>query len=128
MAVEIVLPLLGLAVENGTIVKWLKSEGDRVEKGDVLFEVETEKVVTEVESPASGVLRKILLPEGVEKPILTVVAVITDVDEELPKKYLVEEAPAEAVAAPALRPPTSAEAVEKPVEVAEKQPGREKAE
>ncbi len=88
MAVEVVLPALGLTVEKGTILKWLKKEGDLVTKGESLYEVEADKVTTEVESPATGVLKKILVPEGVEVPILTVVAVITEKGEELPDKYL----------------------------------------
>jgi len=87
MPVEVVLPALGLTVEKGIIIKWLKKEGEKVNKGESLYEVETDKVTTEVESPASGILRKILVPEGVEVPILTVVAVITDGKEELPEKY-----------------------------------------
>src|SRR4030042_3109067 len=88
MAVEVVLPALGLTVEKGTILNWIKKEGDAVKKGDSLYEVEADKVTTEVESPASGILNKILIPEGVEVPILTVVAVITDEKEKLPEKYL----------------------------------------
>jgi len=87
MAVEVVLPALGLTVEKGTILQWLKREGDVVTKGESLYEVEADKVTTEVESPASGILKKILIPEGVEVPILTVVAVITEEKEELPEKY-----------------------------------------
>jgi pyruvate/2-oxoglutarate dehydrogenase complex dihydrolipoamide acyltransferase (E2) component len=83
MAIEVVLPALGLTVEKGKILKWIKKEGETVAKGDSLYEVEADKVTTEVESPASGVLRKILIPEGVEVPILTVVAVITDEKEKL---------------------------------------------
>jgi pyruvate dehydrogenase E2 component (dihydrolipoamide acetyltransferase) len=93
MAVEVVLPALGLTVEKGTILKWIKKEGDAVNKGDSLYEVEADKVTTEVESPASGILKKILIPEGVEVPILTVVAVITDQKESLPEKYLMIEVP-----------------------------------
>ncbi len=91
MAVEVVLPALGLTVEKGKILKWLKKEGETVAKGDSLYEVEADKVTTELESPASGVLRKILIPEGIEVPILTVVAVITDEKEKLPEKYLTME-------------------------------------
>jgi pyruvate dehydrogenase E2 component (dihydrolipoamide acetyltransferase) len=88
MAVEVVLPALGLTVEKGTILKWLKQEGESVARGDSLYEVEADKVTTEVESPASGILKKILIPEGIEVPILTVVAVITGQGEALPDKYL----------------------------------------
>jgi pyruvate dehydrogenase E2 component (dihydrolipoamide acetyltransferase) len=93
MAVEVVLPALGLTVEKGTILRWIKNEGDAVTKGESLYEVEADKVTTEVESPASGILRKILVPEGVEVPILTVVAVITKKAESLPEKYLSMEVP-----------------------------------
>lgn len=89
MAVEVVIPALGLTVEKGTILKWLKEEGDRVARGESLYEVEADKVTTEVESPAAGVLRKILVPAGIVVPILTVVAVITGEKEDLPEKYLV---------------------------------------
>ena len=88
MVVEVVLPALGLTVEKGKILKWLVKEGDTVARGDSLYEVEADKVTTEVESPASGVVRKILITEGIEVPILTVVAVITDEKEKLPGKYL----------------------------------------
>jgi len=88
MATEVVLPMLGITVEKGRILKWLKSEGDRVEKGESIFEVEADKVTTEVECPASGILKKILIPENVELPVLTVVGVITAEGEEVPEKYV----------------------------------------
>ena len=87
MITEVVIPMLGITVERGRIVEWLKKEGERVEKGEILFVVETEKVTTEVESPASGILAKILVPAGMEVPVLTVVGVITEPGEELPDKY-----------------------------------------
>jgi len=88
MVTEVVLPMLGITVEKGKILKWFKLEGDRVEKGESIFEVEADKVTTDVESPASGILKKILIPENVEIPLLTVVAVITAAGEDLPEKYL----------------------------------------
>ncbi|MCK4728479.1 MAG: 2-oxo acid dehydrogenase subunit E2, partial [Desulfobacterales bacterium] len=87
MATEVVVPMLGITVEKGTILEWMKKEGDPVEKGEIIFIVETEKVTTEVESPASGILAKIIVPAGVEVPVLTLVAVITEPGEELPAKY-----------------------------------------
>lgn len=87
MTVEVVLPMLGITVERGRILKWHKSEGERVQKGEILFEVETEKVVTEVESPATGILARILVPEGLEVPLLTVVGVILQEGEELPESF-----------------------------------------
>lgn len=87
MATEVVVPMLGFSNEKGKIVKWLKSEKDSVKKGEPIFELETDKVVTEIEAPATGILKKILIPEGQEVPVLTVVAVITEKGEELPEKY-----------------------------------------
>jgi pyruvate dehydrogenase E2 component (dihydrolipoamide acetyltransferase) len=75
MATEVKLPRLGQGMESGVILKWLKSEGDKVEKGEVLYELETEKVTQEVEAEASGVLLKIAVPEG-EAAVGTTVAVI----------------------------------------------------
>ena len=87
MATEVVVPMLGITIEKGKILKWLKSEGEFVKKGESIFEVETDKLVTEVESPATGILKKILIPENIEVPVLTVVAVITEKGEELPERY-----------------------------------------
>ena len=64
MATEVKLPRLGQGMESGVVLKWLKSEGDKVEKGDLLYELETEKVTQEVEAEASGVLLKITVQEG----------------------------------------------------------------
>ena len=64
MATEIKLPRLGQGMESGTIVKWLKSEGDQVEKGEPLYELDTDKVTQEVEADAAGVLLKIAVAEG----------------------------------------------------------------
>ncbi|OGP87859.1 MAG: dihydrolipoyl dehydrogenase [Deltaproteobacteria bacterium RBG_16_47_11] len=85
--IEVVVPMLGITIEKGKILKWHKSEGDFVTKGEPIFEVETDKVVTEVESPGSGILKKILIGENVEVPVLTLVGVITGKNEELPEKY-----------------------------------------
>ncbi len=64
MATEVKLPRLGQGMESGTIVKWLKSEGEHVEKGEPLYELDTDKVTQEVEADASGVLLKIAVSEG----------------------------------------------------------------
>jgi pyruvate dehydrogenase E2 component (dihydrolipoamide acetyltransferase) len=64
VATEVKLPRLGQGMESGTIVKWLKSEGEQVQKGDALYELDTDKVTQEVEAEASGVLLKIAIPEG----------------------------------------------------------------
>jgi pyruvate dehydrogenase E2 component (dihydrolipoamide acetyltransferase) len=87
VAVEVVLPMLGVTVERGKIIEWLKKEGDPVQKGEIIFVVEVEKATTEVESPASGILAKIILPVGVEAPILSLAAIITAPGEALPAQY-----------------------------------------
>lgn len=76
MATQVVLPKLGLTQEEGTIVRWVKTEGSRVAKGEPLFEVLTDKATIEVEAPASGVLLQILAPEGTTAPVATPIAVI----------------------------------------------------
>jgi pyruvate dehydrogenase E2 component (dihydrolipoamide acetyltransferase) len=82
MATEIKLPRLGQGMESGTIVKWLKSEGDSVEKGEPLYELDTDKVTQEVEADASGVLLKIAVSEG-EVEVGKTIAVIGDQGEEV---------------------------------------------
>ena len=76
MAKVIVMPKLGLTMTEGTVSKWLKSEGDEVKEGEGLFEVETDKLTNTIEASASGTLLKILAPEGAEVPCLKPVAVI----------------------------------------------------
>ena len=88
MATEVVLPMLGITVEKGKITQWHKEEGDAVKKAEIIFTVESEKVTTDVESPAKGILAKILVPEGMEVPLMTVVGVITDQGEAVPDQYL----------------------------------------
>ncbi len=81
---EILLPKMGNSVEEAEIVKWFKQEGEPVETGEALFSIQTDKAEVECESTASGVLRKILVPEGVEVPVLTVIALVGTADEPLP--------------------------------------------
>ena len=64
MSVEIIMPNFGLSIAEGTIESWLKKEGDRVEKGELLAVIQTEKVAVEIPAEASGVLLKILHPAG----------------------------------------------------------------
>ena len=82
MATEIKLPRLGQGMESGTIVKWLKSEGDKVEKGEPLYELDTDKVTQEVEADASGVLLKIAVSAG-EVEVGKTIAVIGEQGEEV---------------------------------------------
>jgi len=77
MAVGVYLPIWGMQMEEGKVVKWLVSEGDSVEKGDLLVEIETEKITNVVESAAAGILAKIVAKEGEVVKITGLLAVIT---------------------------------------------------
>ena len=83
MATELTLPRLGQGMEAGTIVRWLKQEGDQVEKGEPLYELDTDKVTQEVEADASGTLLKILAKEGEEIEVGKRIAVIGEEGEEV---------------------------------------------
>ncbi len=76
--IEVKMPRLGVTMQNGTVSTWLVEEGDEVNKGDYLFELETEKSTLEIEAQASGVLRKIIVPEDQEVPVNTVIAIMTE--------------------------------------------------
>jgi pyruvate dehydrogenase E2 component (dihydrolipoamide acetyltransferase) len=108
MSSQVTLPRLGQGMESGTIVRWLKSEGDQVEKGEALYELDTEKVTQEVEADESGVLLKILAQEGQEIEVGKAIAVIGEEGEE------VEEAPE--------KPEAEAE---EPTDVTEEEPAEE---
>ena len=79
---NVTMPQLGETVADGTVTKWFKKVGDTVVKGEPLFEVSTDKVDTEIPSPANGVLTKILVDEGVTVDVGTVLAVIGDGSDE----------------------------------------------
>ena len=99
MPTIIEMPALSSTMKKGKVVKWCKGEGDAVEKGEILYEVETDKVNVEVESLTSGFLRKILIAEGMEVPVNTPIAVITEsMDEDI-------SAVVEAAHAPEASPP-----------------------
>jgi len=76
MAIEFTMPMLGEVMEEGRIVAWRKQAGDALTKGEILLEVETDKAVIEVESPATGVLVKILVVEDETVPVNTPLALI----------------------------------------------------
>src|ERR1700687_5740387 len=73
MAVDIVMPQMGESIFEGTITKWLKKPGDKVERDEPLFEISTDKVDAEIPSPSAGVLKEIKVGEGKTVPIQTVV-------------------------------------------------------
>ena len=85
MAVEILLPQWGMEMQDGTIISWLKQEGDPIQEGEPLVEIETEKIETELESIASGIIAHILVPEGATVPIRTVLAIVAEPGEEAPR-------------------------------------------
>jgi pyruvate dehydrogenase E2 component (dihydrolipoamide acetyltransferase) len=76
MAVDVIMPQMGESIFEGTITRWLKKPGDRVERDEPLFEISTDKVDAEIPAPSAGVLKEIKVTEGQTVPIQTVVAVI----------------------------------------------------
>ncbi len=84
MATSIVMPQMGYDMQQGTVVRWRKSEGDEVARGDVLAEIETDKATVEFEAYVSGVLRRIVVDTGVVVPVGELIAVIGGRDEQLP--------------------------------------------
>ena len=74
MAVDVIMPQMGESIFEGTITKWLKKPGDRIERDEPLFEISTDKVDAEIPAPSAGVLKEIKVTEGQTVPIQTVVA------------------------------------------------------
>jgi pyruvate dehydrogenase E2 component (dihydrolipoamide acetyltransferase) len=97
MATEVVMPQMGESIAEGTIVRWIKNVGDKVDRDEPLFEISTDKVDAEIPSPAAGVVSEIRVKEGETVPVNSVVAVISD-----------------AGAQPAATPPARAAAPEPP--------------
>ena len=98
---KVILPKLGLTMDEGRVIAWHKKEDDRIAKGEILFEVETDKANMEIESPASGYVRRILLPVDASAPVATVIGLISDTaDEPLPS--LSEVVPSAAQATPSV--------------------------
>ena len=81
MAETITMPKLGFDMAEGTLVRWVKNEGENIHKGDVLAEIETDKATVEVESSASGVVRKLLVDQGAVVPIGAPIAIVGSADE-----------------------------------------------
>ena len=95
------MPKQGVDMEEGTIVRWLKKEGDSVRKGEAIAEIETDKTTMEVESLCDGIIRKIYYEEGETVPCHTPLAFIGSEEDEIPK--IMQEQTAEAAAEPARR-------------------------
>ncbi len=131
MIQKVLLPKLGQTVETATIEAWRKKEGEKVEKGDVLCDITTDKATIEFESYQRGTLLKIVAPAGVELPIDSLIAVLGDPGERVPPEVLAEAKAATAAPAPqpvaqapapkpaAVAPPTAPAPAPKPTPVAE---------
>ena len=85
MATNVLLPQWGMNMEDGLLVKWLVAEGDSVEAGQPLVEVETAKIESELETPVSGVVAHIMVPEGTTVDVGTIVAVVAEPGEDVPR-------------------------------------------
>ena len=83
---EVIMPKLGLTMDEGTILSWYKKEGETVQTGEALLSVETDKVAIDVEAPSAGALLKIVVPEGATVPLGEVLAYIGDPGEVIPEK------------------------------------------
>lgn len=133
MISEVTMPSMGADMTEGTIVKWLKAEGDQIGRGDKLAEVETDKTVVEMEAYAEGLLRKIVVSEGSLVQVGAVIAFIGDADDDIPEVAAAAPAAEAAPEAPAATPapaPTPApvqQAAPAPVAVPASQGGRIKA-
>ena len=121
--VEAVIPKLDETTEVATVERWLVQEGDGVEQGQAICEVETDKALVQVEAPVAGTLRRQLIPAGTEVPPLTIVALVGDPAEPIPEVDPFartaggSQAAAPAAGAPAAAPsaaPTSAGPVASP--------------
>ena len=94
---EITMPAMGADMTEGTVVKWLKSEGDEVARGDKLAEIETDKTVVEMEAYNAGILRRIVLGDGTKAPVGSLLAYIGAADDVLPE---MDDAPASVAVEP----------------------------
>lgn len=97
MSNNVIMPTLGLTMETGLIVRWLKQEGEQVEQGEELVEIESDKATNTIESDYSGTVLKIYYPEGAEVPCTKTIAVIGEKGESVPETAPDGEPPSEAV-------------------------------
>ncbi|GAG56703.1 unnamed protein product, partial [marine sediment metagenome] len=91
MAEIVSMPKLGFDMAEGTLLRWVVSEDEEVQKGQILAEIETDKATVEVESTYSGVVRRHLVEEGAIVPVSTPIAVIGEAGEEIDFEQLVGE-------------------------------------
>jgi len=109
MAEAVIMPKAGMAMEEGTIIQWFKSEGDPIEKGEAIAEIETDKLAMDLEADFSGVLLKIVRNEGEVVPVIETIAWIGEPGEEIPESA--PAAPASQAASEELVAQTSEEVV-----------------
>ncbi|MBI4200120.1 MAG: 2-oxo acid dehydrogenase subunit E2 [Chloroflexi bacterium] len=119
MATEVVMPQMGYDMERGTVVRWLKREGEPVSRGEPLAEIETDKAVVEMEATATGVLRKVLAAPGSTVAVGYIIGIIAAPDEDISQlEAKAPLAPGPAAAPPPAVPggPVAAQAAEAPTE------------
>jgi pyruvate dehydrogenase E2 component (dihydrolipoamide acetyltransferase) len=109
MAEKITMPKLGFDMAEGTLIRWVKSEGEQITKGDVLAEIETDKATVEVEAQSVGVMRKHIVQEGTVVPVGSVIAVIGDEQEEIDYDSLLITEPS--IETPEVKEPAPEESV-----------------
>ncbi len=110
MAYEVLMPQLGLTMEEGTVSQWIKHEGDEVKAGDVIVEITTDKLTNEVTAEHDGVMLKIVAQEGEDVPVKGLLAYIGQPGESVGGATAAAPAPAAAAPAPAAEAPTPAPA------------------
>jgi pyruvate dehydrogenase E2 component (dihydrolipoamide acetyltransferase) len=111
---EVIMPALGMAQETGKLLRWIKTEGDTVTKGEPLMEIETDKVTVEIEAPADGTLAGISAAEGEDVPVGRAVAFVLAHGEDLPETVAIVAAPARSASPDVVTTNGSSTAVETP--------------
>jgi pyruvate dehydrogenase E2 component (dihydrolipoamide acetyltransferase) len=114
---RVVMPKLSEAMETGRVIKWLKKEGDRIQGGDILAEIETDKADVEMEAFGAGVLRKVLVQAGGQVPVGSLIAVIAEPDEDISALTAQAPSPAAAQAVAAPQPAPAAPMSDRPAPV-----------
>jgi pyruvate dehydrogenase E2 component (dihydrolipoamide acetyltransferase) len=114
MPIDVVMPQMGESIAEGTVIKWMKKVGDKVERDEPMFEISTDKVDAEIPAPASGTLSEILAQEGQTVAVNSVVARLTSDGEAAGTSAPAVSAPAESAPAPAPAPPPAAKPAPQP--------------
>ena len=102
MATNVVMPQMGYDMREGTVVRWYKQEGETVDRGEVIADIETDKATVEFEAYTGGVLGRIVAEAGIAVPVGELIAIITEPGESVPDIAAPAATPAQA--APAARP------------------------